>query len=111
MGAFTAADAAGVGSAPAKPPADPAEVGLENWRVAALVIMRSGAASSGAALAGAGESLGEEPNAEMRDSQPGPADLPAAGRPAYCKTSITSAMIAATAAAACRRLSSSTPEG
>ena len=68
--------------APARPPMEPAAVGLENRRVAAFVIMRSGGASSGAALAGAGAgaALGAKPNAETRENHPGPEDLFGAGR-------------------------------
>ena len=80
-GAFEAAGSVAAGSAPAKPPDDPAE-GRENWRVAAFVIMRSGGARAGAALALAGEgsALGAEPKGLTRLSQPGPEELLGAGR-------------------------------
>ena len=80
-GIFEATASAG-GSAPANPPEDPADVGLENKRVAAFVIMRSGGASSvaGCAAAGAGSTLGAEPKGFMRLIQPGPEDNLTAGR-------------------------------
>jgi hypothetical protein len=74
IGAFAVSGGASGGSAPARPPVEPADVGLENRRVAAFVIMRSGGASAGAALAGAGSALGAEPNGLRRLDQPGPAD-------------------------------------
>ena len=79
---FEATASAGGGSAPANPPEDPADVGFENERVAAFVIMRSGGASSvaGCAAAGAGPSLGAEPKGFMRLIQPGPEEILAAGR-------------------------------
>ena len=80
MGVFEASGGAGGSSAPAKPPEEPADVGLENKRVAAFAIMRSGGAKAGAALAGEGPSLGAEPKGLMRLSQPGPPEVLATGR-------------------------------
>ena len=68
------------GSAPASPPLVPSEVGLENRRVAAFVIMRSGGARACASLAGAGSALGAEPKGFMRLYQPGPPEAFGAGR-------------------------------
>jgi hypothetical protein len=68
------------GSSPAMPPEDPADAGLENRRVAAFVIMRSGGASAGAGSAGAGSAPGAEPNGLRRFDQPGPEDARGAGR-------------------------------
>lgn len=111
--AFEASGGAEARCAPAGPPEEPADAGLENRRVTAFVIMRSGGASSGAAgaAAGAGAALGAEPNSETRENQPGPEDFLGAGRPANWMTRSTSATIAASAAAACMRLCSSTTEG
>ena len=74
IGAFESSEGAACVSAPARPPVEPADVGLENRRVAAFVITRSGGASTGAALAGAGSALGAEPNGLNRLAQPGPPD-------------------------------------
>lgn len=81
-GAFAASGAGAVGSAPARPPEEPADVGLEKRRVAAFVITRSGGASSGDAGsgAGAGRPLGSEPNGLIRLYQPGPEEGLGAGR-------------------------------
>ena len=80
MGVFEASSGVCGSSAPAKPPEEPADVGLENRRVAALAIIRSGGANAGAALAGEGTSLRAEPKGLMRLSQPGPPEALAAGR-------------------------------
>jgi len=89
---------AGSGSAPGVPPVP--DDGLENKRVAAVVIMGSGGARSGAGGAGSGRRCGSEPNGEMRENQPGPEDPFAAGRLPTWITTITSATMAATAPAA-----------
>lgn len=80
IGAFGSSDGVGGGSAPANPPLVPSELGLENMRVAAFVIMRSGGASAGSALAGAGPALGAEPKGLMRLYQPGPPEAFVTGR-------------------------------
>ena len=80
IGAFGSSGGVGGGSAPASPPRVPSEVGLENRRVAAFVIMRSGGASAGTALAGAGSMPGAEPKGFMRLYQPGPPEAFGSGR-------------------------------
>lgn len=89
---------AGSGSAPGVPPVP--DDGLEKSLVAAVVIMRSGGARSGAGGAGSGRRAGAEPNGDTREYQLGPDEPFAAGRPATWMTIITSATIAAKAPAA-----------
>jgi hypothetical protein len=114
-GLIDAGDAAASADAePATPSFKPPD-GLENRRVTALAIMRSGGASSGdeelaAGSAGAGARDGEKPKDERREDQRGPVadiirlgDSPKISQPATIAPKIQASIR--------MRFSSSIPEG